>query len=311
MNAVYAFKNIRSYDTKATFPGTCGELVQGIFQGQEFLINSPIPLYASVSVEIMQGSGIEVQTEGNWTKVRKAVEKTLYSISPSSSLAARLSITSQLPRGKGFASSTADMTAAICAVGQAFGIQFSDQFITDILISIDNSSDAVYLPGISALHQLNGKHILSLGNPPPIRFIAVDNGGEIDTHDFDRQKARAVAGKHQDFYSWCLKSMNRAFTFGDSRTIAYLATESARINQEIIFKSFFDDLVQVATEFDGLGVNCAHTGSTLGVMYDPRKCDAERLESQIEKVVGKERILGNFPLISGGRYATSEQGAML
>jgi L-threonine kinase len=280
-------------------PGTCGELVQGIYRGQEFLINSPIPFYAGASVKVFQGRDVHVLGQGQWTKVKKAVESVLSKVSEDQNIGAMVSIDSEIPRGKGFASSTAEMTAAIIAMANVLSLKITDQFITDILLSIDKSTDAVYLPGITIIHHLTGKQILSLGSPPPLSFIAVDDGGEIETCAFDRKKARSVTSKHEDFYEWAVRCMKNAFMTQSTRTIGRIATESARINQKILFKNLFEDLVKGTEEFGAVGVNCAHTGSALGVMYDPRFCDLGKLLTQIEKIAGRERILGFFPLIGG------------
>jgi L-threonine kinase len=288
-----------SNDDENCIPGTCGELVQGLYRGQEFLINSPIPYYAKASVKVFQGRDVHVLGQGQWTKVKKSVESVIAQVSGDQNIGAIVSIDSEIPRGKGFASSTAEMTAAIAAILNTLSLKFSDQFFTDILLSIDKSTDAVYLPGITAIHHLTGKKILSLGNPPPLAFIAVDDGGEVETCAFDRKKARSVASKHVDFYEWAVRCMMNAFRSQSTKTIGRIATESARINQKILFKNLFEDLLKGTEEFGAIGVNCAHTGSALGVMYDPRFCNLERLLTQVEKIAGTERILGFFPLIGG------------
>jgi len=52
-----------------------------------------------------------------------------------------------------------------------------------------------------------------------------------------------------------------------------------------------------------LGVNCAHSGTVLGVMYRSNELLEERLINGISKYFGNDiNIIGNHHMISGGCY---------
>ena len=92
----------------AVAPGTCGELCQGMFQGIYCMVTCPIDMYSIATVEVSGGEG-GVSGPADCPKGERAVQATLdYLREPS--LEAHLSLKTALPRGKGMASSTADVS---------------------------------------------------------------------------------------------------------------------------------------------------------------------------------------------------------
>ena len=130
----------------------------------------------------------------------------------------------------------------------------------------------------------------------------VDTGGEVSTQEFDRSKARAVALANEDKLKIALSLLRKGFNLGDSLAVAQAATISAAVNQAVIFKPVFEDLVLGTKDFGGLGVNCAHTGTVLGVMFDPLTTEVEMLKERVKALIGRMPIMGVYPLIAGGRY---------
>jgi len=106
-------------------PGTCGELVQGFLDGAHFLVTCPVDLYSTVSVTLYQGQP-GVLGPRDCPKAIRAVLSTLAYLGQRD-LAAELIIHSPLPRGKGMASSTADVAGAAAATALALGTRLSPQ----------------------------------------------------------------------------------------------------------------------------------------------------------------------------------------
>jgi L-threonine kinase len=99
-------------------PGACGELVQGVIDGRDFLITCPIARYSRVSVEVV-GSTLDVPED--CSKLREALQRTLDLLGAPLDLGLRVQVTSDLLRGKGLASSTADIAAGAGLPGPAGG----------------------------------------------------------------------------------------------------------------------------------------------------------------------------------------------
>ena len=98
-------------------PGSCGELVQGTDAGINFLVTCPISLYSTVTVDLAP-DGTTVPEAG--AKTREAVRRTLeYLRLPVADYS--VDVQSELPAGKGMASSSADISAACLATALAAG----------------------------------------------------------------------------------------------------------------------------------------------------------------------------------------------
>ncbi|MGY3802630.1 GHMP family kinase ATP-binding protein [Pigmentibacter ruber] len=286
----------------AIAPGTCGELLQGFIDDKDFLINSPIPFFAKASVTINnKESKIEFLEEEKYSKINRIIDKILSHFKIKENIALNFEIDSKIPRGKGLASSTAELTAVILAISKAFNKNLSDNEISNLLISVDKSSDGVFLPGISYINHLKGHVYKKFQHIPSLSFIIVDSGGEISTQKFDRILARNVSLKHENSLRAALKIIKEGFLTKNSKLIAQAATISARINQNVLYKDPFETLVNGTKEYGGLGVNCAHTGTVLGVMFDHKNTDQHSLLERVKTLIHPLPIIGIYPLISGSR----------
>jgi len=284
---------------KASAPATCGELIQGFIYGQDFLINSPIDLYSAIRVLLTEDSEVKVSTPGNFSKVAAVVRQTLDHLG-ATSLGAKVFVDSMIPRGKGMASSTSELTSAIYATANACSAAIEPHEVMTIILNVDKSSDSVFLPGINRCNHLTGDVLEEFGHPPPLAFLIVDCGGEVETIGFDRAHARMVAKNNSDRLEQALLLLRQGFRGKNASLIALASTMSAEVNQKVLYKAELSDLVEGTKEFGGLGVNCAHTGTVLGVMFDPNKTSEVELRNRVAFLVGKERILGVHSLIAGG-----------
>ncbi len=279
-------------------PATCGELAQGYLGGKDFLINSPISLHAEVSLQLNRIGSICIFSHGNFSKMSSAVSETLRQLN-NSHLGAEIQVNGSIPRGKGLASSTAEVAAAIISARTSLGYRSSPKRISEVVTKFD-STDGTYFPGISMLNQVTGEYYQAIGTPPPLAFIICDTGGQIESHEFDRAKARRHASSHPNCLREAIKLIKDGVRLHEPRLIADGATISAKINQGILYKQQFTDLLKLAKDAGALGVNCAHTGTILGVMYDPRHDIQDKLIQRIEAEFGEDFIIGCHQLVSGG-----------
>jgi L-threonine kinase len=279
-------------------PATCGELVQGYRQGAPFLINSPIDFYAQARVHVGSAAGAHIVSSGHFSKVSTTVAQLLNSLKSSQS-GLNIEIQSQLPRGKGMASSTAEIAAALGAADALLGTRLTPEMMGKLSVAAD-CSDGVAYPGISMVNQLTGERYLAIGSAPILRFIIVDCGGSIDSLHFDRKRAREWAQQHEIELSIAAQFVFDGIKTGHSRMVADGATLSAKVNQGLVPKDLFNELLLGTKAWGALGVNCAHTGTVLGVMYDPREADGLALLNRVRELAGANRIIGDFALVNGG-----------
>lgn len=91
-------------------PGSCGEVMQGIWQDEPFLITCPIDRYSTVVVRPGRGRLL-----GGGEKARRALDLGR-TYCRCQDLPYDFFLTSDLPQGKGMASSSADICAVLAAV---------------------------------------------------------------------------------------------------------------------------------------------------------------------------------------------------
>lgn len=283
----------------AVAPATCGELVQGVLpENGDFLVNCPIDLFSKVRAKLQPRPGVAVSNSGDYEKLKLSAQRTL-DLLGHSNLGVRLTVETQVPRGKGLASSTSEIAACAQAVAAACGARLSASELSKLAVSIE-SSDGIYFEGVTLYGHLSGQRLMSFGTPPVLHTLIVDCGGEVITEHFDRARFRANALRSESRMRAVLRLLAEGFRGRDARRVAIAATESARMNQEVLFKAPFEDLLRVSKEVGALGVNCAHSGTVLGVLYEPGGTDEFLLRTRVEKLVGKKAILGNYHLIGGG-----------
>ena len=146
-------------------PGTCGELAQGMLDGVVCMVTCPIDLRSTATVQLSPGDGV-VQAPSDSPKAKLAVQATL-TVLGEAKTDARLHLDSPLPRGKGMASSTADVSAAIAATASAAGRELAPEQIAEIALAIE-PSDGVMFPGIVLFDHRKGRVSRVLGPPPPM-----------------------------------------------------------------------------------------------------------------------------------------------
>ncbi|MBI2906578.1 MAG: GHMP kinase [Chloroflexi bacterium] len=252
----------------ATAPGACGELVQGCLDGTHFLVTCPVNLYSRVSVVLKRCQSSVISGPGDCQKSLAAVKATLVHLGKEE-LSAELTVESVLPRGKGMASSTADVSAAIAATAAALGVALPGEAIARLAVSIE-PSDGVMLPGISLFDHRRGSFHVELGPPPPIEIVALDFGGVVDTLEFNCIDRSAALRAMRSEISEALELVRRGVALGDPALVGKGATLSALLNQEILFKPHLNQVLDFAAAVGAVGVNAAHSGTVVGVLLDKR-----------------------------------------
>ncbi len=282
-------------------PATCGELVQGFINGNDFLVNCPIRLYSQASIEPRAEPGLSVVNGDRYAKVQQALMKLKPHLGKD--LRATIRLDSDIPRGKGMASSTADLTAALKAVIAMADVSLSTADFSELITTVE-PSDCTHITGIAHVNHLTGRLYSQLPAPSNLCVIVVDCGGEIDTVAFDRDFARSVYADHQSELTGALGMLTAGLKLDRSDMIGAAATASARLSQKILFKPQLERLLRVTTEAGAVGINCAHSGTVIGVLYQQDQARGEQLDRIIADSFGDAvNILGHYPIISGGCIA--------
>lgn len=268
---------------KVKAPGTCGELVQGTVGGENFLITCPVDVFSEVEVLINQ-----VGRHKAGSKTIAAVEKTFAYLGVSSCNFV-VTVNSKLPSGKGMASSSADISAACQAAALCVGKKLTVDEIADIALSVE-PTDGIAYPGIVMFDHVNGTVRRLLGQPPAIKVVIFDAGGEVDTLHFNKRQDLVRLNYEKEVkVQIAMEMVTKGLKFGDAGLIGQGATLSAIANQTILPKPYLEGMIGIATNCGAVGVNAAHSGTVIGVLF---ACD--QLEGLEECIA---RLQQNYPAI--------------
>lgn len=279
-------------------PGCCGELVEGILGEYDFLVSCPVNMASLVTVSLEPGRGKVIVPPGK-EKTRKAVEITLRYLGRTQ-LSARVEVSSPLPPGKGMGSSSADVCAAIAATALACGQELDHAEVARLAVAVE-PTNSTFLPGLALFDHVKASFYQPLGRPPSMAILAVDCGGEVDTLAFNRRPdLRVLRRQNEPLTTRALRLLALGLKQGNPRLLARSATLSAWANQRILPLPLFRPLVHWALARGAWGVNVAHSGTVVGLFFDPNRRDLELLAEELVEAFPAIERLYLLELASGG-----------
>ena len=278
-------------------PGVCGELAQGVIEGIHFLVTCPVDFYSRVKVDIYaDGPGVEAPEDCD--KAAAAVRRTLFHLK-NAKVRAKLTINNPIPRGKGMASSSADLAAAIAATGLALGEEISPYQIAQIALSIE-PTDGIMIPGVALFDHRAGIIRESLGPPPPMEIVALDLGGTVDTVQFnmvDRfQRWQSVDEQTGE----ALRLLRRGIEEQDPALVGRGASISAEASQTVLAKPRLAEVKEFAESVGAVGVNVGHSGTIMGVLLDARERRGKSTYHKALSAFPDAESVYHFRLLGGG-----------
>ena len=221
--------------------GTCGELAQGFYRGEPILITCPIEKFSTaiVSDEFTGVEGLGSKSLAMLDNVLKLFDVREFPFG--------VRLTSELPIGKGMASSSADMAAIAQAVAFAFGKNFSPAELGKLCTLIE-PTDGVFYSGVVAMNPLTGQLVKRIRAREKFLIAVFDYGGEVDTLTFNRRS------------NFEFPPLSEELDFA-------LTKKSALANQMILPKRGLVSLMNSATELGAVAVNAAHSGTVAGIFF--------------------------------------------
>lgn len=250
---------------KGSCNGTFGELVQGIIGERPFLITLPIPGLRSEAIFIPDPTVSEIKVVDSMAKAMKAGKLLFQQFGLKGG--GLLDIRSNIPIGKGMASSSADIVAALKAIADSFSLPLTNEMISTIAAKIE-PTDGVMYDEVVAYDYLHGELIESFGALPPFILVGIDLGGVVDTIEFN-QHEKAYNWHDQNHFLEAYKWVKEGFKKKNLAFICKAATLSARVNQKILSKPSFKEFEKLAHSCHG-GIVVAHSGTLVGILLDKK-----------------------------------------
>ena len=281
----------------AKAPASCGELIEGSLAGTPFLVTAPISMYATATV-----SDAFTGIHGLGTKAQEALRRTLAHIGEEA-FRFGIRLETEIPQGKGMASSSADIAAVSYAAARAYGRELTGREIMDIAIAIE-PSDGIAFAGLSHVSHTTGELFGQYHNVPLLGVSIFDAGGEVDTIAYYQSKGNA--GDQDDAYRALLHTVDQAFAVSGAekeRLLGQTATESARRNQRHLEKPELERFITAAQSRGALGVLVAHSGTVVGALWASDLSTAAidaRTHQLAQEFYGTYAFMRQERLISGG-----------
>lgn len=281
----------------AKAPASCGELVEGVLDGTPFLVTAPISMYAVATV-----SDAFTGMHGLGAKAEEAVARTLSYIGKAA-LPFGIRLDSEIPQGKGMASSSADIAAVAYATARIFGRELTGREIMDIAITIE-PSDGIAFGGLSHVSHTTGEFFGQYYNVPLLSISIFDVGGMVDTIAY--YKSKGNSGNQDAAYRQLLHMVDQAFrTHGHRKEmlLGQVATGSARLNQAHLEKPHLEEFIVSAQRWGALGTLVAHSGTVVGVLWASDLQEQDVVQKTLKLAAefdGRYCYMQTARLISGG-----------
>jgi uncharacterized protein involved in propanediol utilization len=268
-----------------------GELLQGMLpDGGHFLATLPIDLHSRARFTVSADTReLSVWPKNSW-KALNGVSALLRRFGLP--LQGQLRLESEIPRGKGLASSTADLVAALRAVARCYRLPLDVDVLETILRDVEPSDGLMY-EGVVAYRHREGRLLARLGPVPALTLVAIDEGGEISTLAHNARRLD-FSETEREQYAELLIKLRRALRSDDVAALGAVATRSAQLNQRVLPKRWFDAMTAIADEVQAAGVVAAHSGTYLGIMIDTF---GDRHDVQVRRASALIAELGLMPSV--------------
>lgn len=256
--------------------GHHGELVQGVFETENGLCRALVSLHCnalkSFARFVPDAEGKLRIEPADCHKALRAAQLTLkYFDIDTATISGTISMQTNIPRGRGLGSSTADVVATIRAIADALSMDLSAEATAEIAVAAEVACDSTMFPHQSLLFGHREGRALEFfgGNLPPITVVSIDCQPDeiVETLNVPLTDYTPVeVGTFQ-----AIKSLiKRGWREGNLRLIGLAATASARINQTRFPKPHFEEIYSLGQSKGALGIQVAHSGTVLGLLFDGR-----------------------------------------
>ncbi|PTM58830.1 kinase [Desmospora activa] len=283
----------RSYKNRGVIPatgkgkafGTFGELLQGVDgeNGLDFLVTFPIQTHSYATFYFDSEMDSLQVNPSHKKKSFQLISQILmdHGYPP----VGRLEIFSEMPEGKGLASSSADLVAAARSIENCLNLKMSTDYLLSLMRTIEPTDGVMYKGVVSFFHR-KVELCRFLGTLPPLTVVGIDEGGKIDTVQFNNTPKPFTQIEKKE-YHFLHQKIVKAIAEQDVKSIGEVSTRSAQLNQKIRPKRLLDSIICISEEVGGIGVAVAHSGTYLGILLDPRRQPYPLQLEQAQKLMGQ------------------------
>ncbi|QXM05648.1 cobalamin biosynthesis protein [Crassaminicella indica] len=265
---------------KGICPASCGELLQGIIGKGEKLISYPINIYSSVTVEEKKAP----VRDPKFKKAINAMYKTIDYFGLHKSVGDTLSIKvdSNIPIEKGMASSTADIAATVAVTAKLIGKEISLDELAKICTQIE-PTDSTIFHTLTLFDHLNGVRINSFDWDLNLDILILESQESLNTQVFRRKDYSCLRAINKPKVEKAYEIFKLGYEKRDPSLLGKAATISALANQNILYKEKLEEIVDISLKLGCYGVNVAHSGTVLGIIFEKNKIHRAELVDRLQE----------------------------
>ncbi|MDC9594849.1 GHMP family kinase ATP-binding protein [Xenorhabdus sp. IM139775] len=282
---------------EAACPAACGELLQGWLLGGEKLISCPINWFSRVSVS----EGVPIPDER--PRMRQMVNLLLdyWQEPPEWAAGLRIEYQSTIPLAKGMAGSTADIAATAQATARLLGKSLNSAELAQLCVKLEPTDSTIFRP-LTLFDHLTAQTQISFDWQPDIDILLLESPQTILTEKYHQQDHHRQLLDTASLLQRAWQQFLTANQRHDHYRLGEACTLSAIASQSILPKPCFDQLRDVVEQTGIYGLNVAHSGSVVGLLFHSHHHDINDLRWWLHQ----KKISGHYPnihhvkLIAGG-----------
>lgn len=256
-------------------PASCGEFVQGMLGKEEYLSSYAIDLYSAAEVK-EKLSNINIGPSKSRRAIEKVFERFDLPIKESKNIS--LNIHSEIPVGKGMASSTADIGATIVATLGLIQKSLTSEEISKIASTIE-PTDSIYIEKNTIFNPLNGEIIKYLGNIRNSKVVILEPNKTLSTTKIrNTPNYKDIKTQNKDIIREAFYMLEEGIKNNDLHLVGKAATLSSLANENIHKKQGLKEIIEISKNYGAYGVNVAHSGTVIGILMEQSMNDKRLIE---------------------------------
>jgi Protein involved in propanediol utilization, and related proteins (includes coumermycin biosynthetic protein), possible kinase len=241
------------------YPGSFGEVLQGRINKKDLLLSCPVNIYTKVKVFECNNAEKKFNNQKSAAFLKNILKLWGYEEHCKSF---DIEINSQIPNGKGLASSTADLCAVYYCLLKLFNKEFNEEELIEQCIKIE-PTDSIIFKKMTLFDYKNGLFKKPMGNYLNYNILAFEGNKVVDTVEFNNKKLPPLSDVDD-----LLPILAEAIEEKNLEKLAYVSTESIVRNQKRLYYEFLQEVINIKDKTSGLGIIGAHSGNVLGIIYE-------------------------------------------
>ncbi|KZL90816.1 kinase [Clostridium magnum] len=241
------------------YPGSFGEVLQGRINSKDLLLSCPVNVYTTVKVFESNNAEKKFNNQKSAAFLKNVLKLWDYEAHYKDF---DIEINSQIPYGKGLASSTADLCGVYYCLLKLFNKVFNEEELVEQCIKIE-PTDSIIFKKMTLFDYKKGLYKKTMGDYLNYNILAFEGNRVVDTVEFNNKNLPSLSDVDD-----LLPILEEAIKEKNLEKLAYVSTESIVRNQKRLQYEFLQEVINIKNKTAGLGIIGAHSGNVLGIIYE-------------------------------------------